>query len=122
MTQCLLTLGAIPAISTDTPHYPEETQNRRGGGSVVGEPSTVQGHISPNFIYLFIFLRDDVSGNQADRRTNSTSPLPLHPGHDPSYARMATRASFGQARALARIGGATRRCKQRGVAQRHRSP
>lgn len=28
MTQCLLTLGAIPAISVDTPHYPAERQRR----------------------------------------------------------------------------------------------
>lgn len=124
MTQCLLTLGAIPAISADTPHYPEETQNRRGGGSVVVVVAVGQTQCKGIFLplSLSLFWSDDVSGNQADRRSNSTSPLPLHPGHDPSYARMATRARFGQARALARIGGATRRCKQRGVAQRHRSP
>lgn len=32
MTQGLLTLGAIPAISVDTPHYPEEREREEGGG------------------------------------------------------------------------------------------
>lgn len=45
-------------------------------------------------------------------------PPPLR---DPSSTHMATRAGLGIARALARIGGATRTCKQRGIAQRHHS-
>lgn len=45
MTQGLLTLGAIPAISVDTPHYPEEREKGgrgrlRGGGA---------GHIHTRF-------------------------------------------------------------------------
>lgn len=32
MTQGLLTLGAIPAISVDTPHYPEEREREREEG------------------------------------------------------------------------------------------
>lgn len=34
MTQGLLTLGAIPAISGDTPHYPEERHTEGRGGLV----------------------------------------------------------------------------------------
>lgn len=142
MTQRLLTLGAIPAISADTPHYPEETHSRGGGLSGgAAEHSVVntdtrsapapkhkrrlrwgRGHISPT--QTFYFRRDDVSDKKADGsptlsfslHPSTSSPLP-----DPSSAHMATRAGFGTAGALARIGGATRTCKQRRVAQRHHS-
>lgn len=36
VTQCLLTLGAIPAISVGIPHYPKEKQRRGWGGVRVG--------------------------------------------------------------------------------------
>lgn len=86
MTPCLLTLGAIPATSADTPHYPGDTTAEGGlsGGaakhSVVNtdtgcRPALLQhrctndgcggdgGHISPT--QIFYFRRGDVSDNEA---------------------------------------------------------
>lgn len=45
MTQCLLTLGAIPAISVDTPRYPEE---RQGRGCALGGDAGQSGAYSYN--------------------------------------------------------------------------
>lgn len=123
MTQCLLTLGAIPATSADTPHYPEETEQERRGSVVAGGG----GHSVRAYFSLFSFR---MMTSVAAKMTVDPPPHPpliiyfyilLLPGHDPRSVHMATRAGLGQARALARIGGATRTCKQRRVAQRYRS-
>lgn len=43
MTQGLLTLGTIPAISVGTPHYPEE-RGERGGGTFRGDAAENRIH------------------------------------------------------------------------------
>lgn len=116
MTQCLLTSGAIPATSADTPHYPEETEQERRGSVVAGGG----GHSVRAYFSLFAFR---MMTSVAAKMTVDPTPhlfiylflyVPLLPGPDPRSVHMATRAGLGQARALARIGGATRTCKQRG--------
>lgn len=58
MTQCLLTLGAIPATSADTPHYPEETEQERRGSVVAGGGGGAQ---CKGIFLPFLFPNDDVS-------------------------------------------------------------
>lgn len=139
LTPCLLTLGAIPATSADTPHCPGDTTAEGGlsGGaakhSVVntdtGSSTHAQTTAAVGMGGIFLPLKSFIFGEVTSVTTKLVEASPTLslflslslPLHDPNSAHMATRAGLGTARALARMGGATRTCKQRGVAQRHHS-